>query len=253
VVDLVHLMPAKHVERVRRAGLAARSAGRAGGRGVYLMPVLASFTLTHQWAREVRRWHPGPVVAVDIRINDDEPVWVGHYGKHPASVSASEAAGLIRSQRDPRGFEVFLPRAVGAREIRRVRRIPQFVGWRYAPDSHGRRPCACPMCLASGTYGAAAVRRRFPTDPPRRTKPELMAALRAADSPQDVVDALWDLSGRRRGGAEELAYLVDHPDREVRETLAEVLRDYRGRAARDLRRQLADVDQEQDPVPENDG
>lgn len=239
VVDLVHLTPAKHAERVRRAGLAARSAGLAGGRGVYLMPVLSSFTLTHQWAREVRRWHPGPVMAVDVRVGDDELVWVGHYGEHPVAVTAAEAVGRIRSQRDPRGFEVFLPRAVGVGEIRRVRRIPQQVGWRYAPGSHGRRPCACPGCLSPGTYGAAAVRRRFPLDPPRRTKPELMAALRAAVSPQDIVDALWDLSGRSRGGAEELAYLAEHPDPQVRETLAEILRDYRGRAARDLRHRLA--------------
>lgn len=133
---------------------------------------------------------------------------------------------------------MFLPRAVGVGEIRRVRRIPQRVGWLYAPDIHGRRPCACPVCLAPGTYGAAAVRRRFPLDPPPPTKPELMAALRAAVSPQNIIDALWDLSGRRRGGAEELAYLVEHPDAEVRDTLAEILRDYRGRAARDLRHRL---------------
>jgi hypothetical protein len=72
-----------------------------------------------------------------------------------------------------------------------------------------------------------------------------MAALRAADAPEAIVEALWALSGRRWGGAEELAYLVDHPDPEVRETLAGTLLGYRGRAAQDLLQRLrADPDPE---------
>ena len=66
-----------------------------------------------------------------------------------------------------------------------------------------------------------------------------MAALHAATTPEQIIDALWGLGGRSRGGAEELAYLADHPDPEVREVLAEVLTSYRGRAAQALRDQLA--------------
>jgi len=47
------------------------------------------------------------------------------------------------------------------------------------------------------------------------------------------------LQRRSRGGAEELAYLADHPDPDVREILYETLAFYRGRAARDLRARLA--------------
>jgi hypothetical protein len=45
---------------------------------------------------------------------------------------------------------------------------------------------------------------------------------------------LWTLGSRRRGGAEELAYLADHPDPDVREVLAETLTSYRGHYARRL-------------------
>ncbi len=203
------------------------------------MPVLASYVSTHQWLRELRRCHPGPLVAVDLRIADDEPVTVGHYASQPLSLTAAEAVGVIRRQSDPRGYEVFVPRAITAAEIRRVRSVRQGIGWRYVPDAHGRRPCACPACLDRGTYGSAAIRQRFPPDPPWPTKPELMAALRAAETPQEIVDALWALSGRRRGGAEELEYLLDHPDAEVRATLAELLTYYRGRKAQELRTRLA--------------
>ncbi|HST81628.1 MAG TPA: hypothetical protein VLL08_07825 [Kineosporiaceae bacterium] len=236
---LMHLTSERNARRIVRSGIAARSRGWSAERGVYCMPVLPSFTLTHQWVRELRRWHPGPFVAIHLRLPDDTPVTVGRYGVEPEPLSAAQAAARIRSLADPRGYEVFIPRAIATNEVRRVRRIPQGVGWRYLPDAHGKLPCACPACLVPGTRGAAKIRRRFSLDEPTSTKPELMAALHAAVTAEEIVDALWNLGGRRRGGSEELAYLVDHPDPEVRETLLEVLEHYRGRSARALRDQLA--------------
>jgi hypothetical protein len=239
MADLVHLTPQRTGQRMARTGIAARSWGFTGDRGVYCMPVLASYTLTYQWVRELRRWHTGVLVAVHLRLDDDEQVTVGRYGTEPQAVSAARAVALVRGLTDPRGYEVFVPRAITASEVRRVRRIPQGIGWRYQPNAHGTKPCACPRCLAPATFGAAKIRRRFPLDGPTRTKPELMADLHAATTSEEIIDALWALSGRRRGGAEELAYLADHPDPEVRETLADLLEFYRGRPARVLRERLA--------------
>src|SRR5688500_15541375 len=64
MADFLHITTARAARRIERSGIAARSHGRAGGRGVYCMPVLPSFTLTHQWVRELRRWNPGVLVAV---------------------------------------------------------------------------------------------------------------------------------------------------------------------------------------------
>lgn len=234
----VHLAPAAAARRIVRSGVAARSRGWFGDRGVYCMPVSESFTVTHQWARELRRWHPGVLAAVDLRIDDDQPVTVGRYGTEPRRVTAAEAVAVLRGLADPRGYEVFVPRAVSAREVRRSREAPQGVGWRYRPDAHGGRPCPCPACLGRGEWGAAKLRRRFPLDEPRPTKPQLMSALRAATTSDDLIDGLLRLGSRRRGGAEELACLVGHPDPEVREVLGETLENYRGRAARVLRARL---------------
>jgi hypothetical protein len=238
MVSLVHLTPERNARRITRSGIAAHSRGRAGDRGVYCMPTLESFTLTHQWVRELRRRHPGALVAVQIRLPDDTPVTVGHYGAEPERLSLAQAAARVRDLEDPRGHEVFVPRAITAGEIHRVRRIPQGIGWRYWPNSHGRAPCACPVCLAPGEMGAAKIRRRFSQEEPRRTKPELMADLHRASTPEQIVDALWALGGRRRGGSEELEYLAEHPDPEVRETLADLLDYYRGRPARELRARI---------------
>jgi hypothetical protein len=239
MADLVHVTPERNARRIARSGIAARSRGWFGDRGVYCMPVLPSHMLTHQWVRELRRWHPGVLVAVHLRVPDDESVTVGRYGIEPRRLTAAEAAAVVRGLADPRGYEVFIPRAISPNEVRHVRRTRQGLGWRYQPDAHGSTPCACPICLARGTYGAAKIRSRLARDEPTSTKPELMAALRAATTSDEIIEALLALGGRRRGGAEELVYLADHPDPEVREVLAEVLECYRGRTARALRDKLA--------------
>ncbi|MEV4489948.1 HEAT repeat domain-containing protein [Micromonospora coxensis] len=236
MADFVHITPARSARRIERSGIAARSHGPAGGRGVYCMPMLPSFTLTHQWVRELRRWHPGVLVGVHLRLPDDEPVTVGHYGEPPLAVTAAQAVAAVRALDDPRGYEVFVPRAISRAEVRRIRDVPQGVGWRYLPAAHGRRPCPCPPCLPRGGYGVARLRRRFEVPP--EPKHELMARLRAARSGDEICDVLGELGRGRRGGAEELAYLADHPDPHVRDSLESVLRVYRGREARQLRARL---------------
>jgi len=175
MAEFVHITTARAARRVERSGIAARSHGPSGERGMYCMPVLPSFTLTYQWIRELRRWHPGVLVAVHLRLPDHEPVTVGRYGGPPCEVTAAQAVAVVRELDDPRGYEVFVRRAVTCAEIRRVRDVPQGVGWRYLPAAHGRRPCPCPTCLPRGGYKAARLRRRFPYDKPPRPKSELMA------------------------------------------------------------------------------
>ena len=159
MAEFVHITTARAARRVERSGIAARSHGRAGGRGVYCMPVLSSFTQTYQWMRELRRWHPGVLVGVQLRLPDDEPVTVGRYGGPVQAVTAANAVAVVRDLDDPRGYEVFVPRLVTRAEVRRVRDVPQGIGWRYVPDAHTRRPCPCPYCLSRGGYKVARLRR----------------------------------------------------------------------------------------------
>ena len=91
------------------------------GRWSVLCPVMAEFTLTYQWVRELRRWHSGVLAAVQLRLPDDEPVTVGRYGAPPREVTAAQADAAVRELEDPCGYEVFVPRAINAAEVRRVR------------------------------------------------------------------------------------------------------------------------------------
>ena len=102
----VHLTPAVNEARVRRAGIKAvgRGGRGGGGRGVFCFPVLPSYTLTHQWLRELaRREGPRGLVAVHGRLPDDERVSVGPYHGTPVELTASDAVRRVAALADPRG------------------------------------------------------------------------------------------------------------------------------------------------------
>jgi hypothetical protein len=240
---LVHLTPATSAAAVRRGGIKPWPNHRLKVRGVYAMPVLPSYVLTYQWGRELRRSGTRTVVAVHFRVPDDEEVWVGHYGRPPVSRTAAEAAALIMGTDDPRGYEMFVPRKITAREIHHLRPVNPVTGWRYEPGIHGTPPCGCDAC-SYGVYGAARVRAKTGHDLPAPTKPELMRRLAEAGGDMALIDALWSLGNRRWRAAEELAYLADHGNPEVRETLATVLGGYRGPAVRPLLTRLAEDEHE---------
>ncbi|MFC7647571.1 hypothetical protein ACFQX6_48985 [Streptosporangium lutulentum] len=67
---------------------------------MFCLPILPSYQLTHQWARELKRSGQRTLTAVDFRVPDDEPVFVGHYGRAHAELSSTEAAALIAECED---------------------------------------------------------------------------------------------------------------------------------------------------------
>ncbi|MCX4764181.1 HEAT repeat domain-containing protein [Streptomyces sp. NBC_01275] len=225
----VHLTSAADAPRIRRSGIRAVSHGQGGARGVYCFPVLPSYTLTHQWLRELARFGSrGGLVAVHVRLDDVEPVLTGRYGDRARNaqetVAAAEAVRRIAALEDPRGWEVFVPRAIRPREVHRVRSAPQAVGWRYKPDAHGTRPCTCFGCQVRGGYGARRLRERLPhpLDGPPPPPRVLLARIAAAGDPGDPAalrEALHWFGSRRRGPLPELIRLSAHPDPSVREEL----------------------------------
>ncbi|GAA1950694.1 HEAT repeat domain-containing protein [Catenulispora subtropica] len=238
----VHLTPEKNAARVRRSGLSPVSRSRSVDPrlGIYCAPLLPDYTLTHQWSRELIRFKTPNMVAVHFRIPDDTPVTVGHYGKAPEPVTAAQAVArfLSLSPEEMCGYEVFLPRGVDAKEIRRIRALRRPVGWRYMPNAHGRKPCSCPACLNPGEYGVAKLRERFPYDSPPRPRQEVLAQLATAEYRGEIIDLLNDLRGRGQGDVFRVAHLVDHPDPEVREVLAYALEGFSPKVAAELLEKL---------------
>lgn len=156
----VHLTPESRVNAIRRNGIARMRMTHDGQRGIFAMPVTRNFYISHQWLRELKRGRSGPIVGVYFRIDDAEIVSVGHYNQAHQDMTAAEAVAEILASENAEGFEVFIRRKIEAHEIHRVRELPQVVGWRYAPRSHGRKPCGCRFCQR-GQYGAKKLRDEY--------------------------------------------------------------------------------------------
>ncbi|MFE9815746.1 HEAT repeat domain-containing protein [Streptomyces sp. NBC_00236] len=244
----VHLTPAANAARIRKTGIRAVSHDREGVKGLFCFPVLPSYTLTHQWLRELAR-HGGPrgLVAVHLRLPDDEPVTVGHYSNRPAptATTASEAVRRLAALEDPRGWEVFVPRAAARSEVHRVHTVRQVTGWRYFPGSNGTAPCTCYGCRVRGEYGSQRLRRRkpHPLDGPAPAPAVLLSRIADAGDPGDAAQLCATLHWfgfRRRGPVDRLAHLADHPDADVRVALVEAVARWRTPGVDALLRRLAE-------------
>ncbi|XAY05982.1 hypothetical protein DSM112329_02843 [Paraconexibacter sp. AEG42_29] len=155
---MTHITRDSNAKAILGAGI--RTSARGDGlAGVFAMPILPNYFVSHQWLRELKRHQPVPLVAIDFVVPDDEPVMAGHYSATLTATTAAQAAGVILAAEDPRGFEIVIPRKIAANEIKRTRPVNNVVGWRYWPQAHGRPPCTRPYCQA-GTYGAAQLRSR---------------------------------------------------------------------------------------------
>ena len=157
----VHLAPTPLIARIVRGGIRRGVGCGPLPAGVFAMPVGRDFYASHQWLRELKRSGQRSISAVYFRIGDDEPVWLGHFGRGHTRMRASEAVGHVAAAASAEGFQVLIPRRVEAAEILRVKPLRQVLGWRFYPGAHGRPPCGCPGCLARGEIKSRAIRRRY--------------------------------------------------------------------------------------------
>ena len=128
----VHVTDEKNAPAMRRSGIAMSKYGR----GVYAMPVMPSFIVSHQWLRELRRGGARTLVGVYFRIDDDEPVRFGHYGK---------GAGHAGPRPPPQ-------RACGALPIR--------LGWRSSSRAGSRRTKFIAFGICRNLSAGATTRNR---------------------------------------------------------------------------------------------
>jgi hypothetical protein len=151
----VHLAPESAIKRIRRSGIRRLRKTPSGARALFAMPVTRNFYVSHQWLRELKRFHSGPIFGIYFRVPDDEPVLAGRFNQPHQPMTAAQAAALVTGEATP-GFEVLLARAILPSEIHRIRALPQTIGWRYYPESHGRKPCPCVYCQR-GEYGGRKI------------------------------------------------------------------------------------------------
>lgn len=90
------------------------------------------------------------MIAVHMRVPDDEVVLVGRYGQAHDERSATAAAKQIAAK--PAGAEIIVPRPIARAEIVAIRELTQLVGWTDMPETERklRMDCVCPVCLPRG-------------------------------------------------------------------------------------------------------
>ena len=139
----VHIADERDTASIRRSGLRLAKGLPRTNSGIFAMPVISNFVLTHQWVRELKRRGFRTAVGVYFRIPKDQVVLMGHYNEAKVSCSASEAAARFRSEQK-QGFETIIPRSIQPREVHAIRALPQTLGWRYFPGAHEKGIfCGC--------------------------------------------------------------------------------------------------------------
>lgn len=158
----VHLTTESHATRIGRNGiLRLRKPAGTTPSGVYAVPITPNFYASHQWLRELKRRNKGPIAGIYFRISDAQPVWLGHYGNVHRLLTAAEAIREFTKADDPLGWQVVIPRRIEAKEIHKIQRLSQVIGWRFSPKSKGKPPfCTCKFCT-KGEYGSAKLRKRL--------------------------------------------------------------------------------------------
>lgn len=238
---MVHLTSARNVQHIRRTGI------HKDGPGVYCMPVLQDYYLSHQWLRELRRWMPGPLMAVYFRLDDEERVTCGPYWQAHRTLSVVEAVRLFRQHDEPmQGWEIVVPRSIIPNEIHKIRAISQVLGWRYSPGARSRPWCNCPVCVSRGEFNASKKRERRLVLP----YPEILTQIQRVhiqmqtqegqeriESADEIVGLLSSLYQRKAGQASDFRFLLDSPSSAILEALVDLLDVYKGRAARQLLRE----------------
>ena len=95
--------------------------------GVFALPVIQNFVISHQWLRELKRRGFRTAVRVYFGIADNESVWAGRYNEKKEKLTAAEAARVLMREQTL-GYEVVIPRSIKASEIASIRQLPQVVG-----------------------------------------------------------------------------------------------------------------------------
>jgi hypothetical protein len=152
---LVHLADERNSQKITRNGIKPRRRGA----GVYCLPVLPNFYVSHQWLRELKNNGVRSYIGVYFRLPSSEKVYAGKYGQRHRYIMLGEAIREIMEMEDPLGYELIVDRKILSSEVMRLVHLPQTIGWRYFPGSHSRKPCNCEYCLRGTIKGRRTMNR----------------------------------------------------------------------------------------------
>src|ERR687898_1841758 len=107
--SFVHIADERDAAAIQRSGLKiprARLQSSQSDRpvGVFALPVVPNFLLSHQWVRELKRRGHKTAVGVYFKVSAQEAVWAGLYNQPKQQMTAAQATSALRGMQDF-GFE----------------------------------------------------------------------------------------------------------------------------------------------------
>lgn len=227
---LVHLADEKESARIKNNGI---KVGK-GRQGVFCMPVLQNFYLSHQWLRELKRSGATTFVGIYFKVDRKTKVYFGRYNEEHKHIELGEAIKVIQNVEDPLGYEIIIDRKIGAKEIHKIKSLPQNIGWRYMPAANGRKPCGCDFCIR-GSIKANRIRERLSPREKRMPYREILEKLKV-ENDLDEIDSLFCeiRSKRRNSNPAELLFLLDKNADSIEEGLALTLRYFKHKATKTI-------------------
>ncbi|MFT3751221.1 MAG: hypothetical protein QM768_23115 [Agriterribacter sp.] len=228
---LVHLADERESANIMRNGIVT------GKRrpGIFCMPVLQNFYLSHQWLRELKRRGVRTFVGIYFKVDSRLKVYAGKYNEEHKHITVGEAIKEIQIMDDPLGYEIIIARKIEAKEIRKIKSIPQHVGWRYYPGANGKTPCSCEYCIKS-TIKAGRIRKKEGVKVSKISYRDLLNQLRNSDDVNKIEDILlYNLRIKnRRSDPSELLFLLDKNVVSIDRGLALSLSNFKHRNTRDI-------------------
>lgn len=225
---LVHLADEKDAAKIKRNGVKIGKHQR----GIFCMPVLQNFYLSHQWLRELKRRGVKTFVGVYFKIDRNIKVFAGKYNTDHRYIALGEAIREIQTMDDPLGYEIIIDRKIEAKEIKKIKNLPQNVGWRYKPEANGTRPCSCDYCIKSAIK-ANSIRKKYGPAEKQVRYNDLLKRLSEEKDEYEVEHLLCFVrSKKRRGDPMELAPLLERESVYIDQNVALTLKVFRHKNSR---------------------
>nr|WKN34110.1 HEAT repeat domain-containing protein [Tunicatimonas sp. TK19036] len=222
---LVHLADERDAKKILNAGI---KIGK-GRNGIFFMPVIPDFYITHQWLRELKRRGVRTYIGVYFKLNSDKMVWAGKYYQQHSQITLGNAINEFMNLEDKSGYEFIIERKIEPKEIRKIRHLPQIVGWRHMPDSHLKGlHCACPVCISPGDINSRKKREKIEPTEKVRSYNELLERLKTENNEDEIDDIFWEIRRKkRRDDPEKLRFLIDKENTSILISLAIALAYYK--------------------------
>lgn len=235
---LVHLADEREASSIKKNGIKIGKHRQ----GIYCMPILQNFYLSHQWLRELKRRGINTFVGVYFKLDSKTKVYAGRYNQDHQYIELGEAIKEIQTIDDPLGYEIIIDRKIESKEIDKIKSLPQTIGWRYQPRSHGTKPCSCDYCNR-GNIKADRIRQKYDPKEKIPSYKIIIEKLRVTENEDEISDLLMNIrSKKRKGDPTELMFLLDKNSASIDQDLALTLAKYNHKAAKPMLLKLLEKD-----------